>query len=94
MSQQDTSKKPGAGEIIAGALLGGIPKLFGYESVTPLDLVLRKREEERKGDTSAGMDKPAMRKGGKVKKMAKGGSTASRRADGCARKGKTKGRFV
>jgi hypothetical protein len=41
-----------------------------------------------------------MRKGGKVKKkpmatkkMAKGGS-ASRRADGCATKGKTKGRFV
>ena len=32
--------------------------------------------------------------GGKVKKMAKGGSTASKRADGCATKGKTKGRFV
>ena len=32
-------------------------------------------------------------KGGKVKKMAAGGS-ASRRADGCATKGKTKGRFV
>lgn len=38
----------------------------------------------------------AMRKGGKVKakKMAAGGSTASKRADGCATKGKTKGRFV
>ena len=35
-----------------------------------------------------------MRKGGKVKKMAKGGSTASKRAAGCATKGKTKGRFV
>jgi hypothetical protein len=35
-----------------------------------------------------------MRKGGKVKKMAKGGSTASKRADGCATQGKTKGRFV
>ena len=35
-----------------------------------------------------------MRRGGKVKKMAKGGSTASKRADGCATKGKTKGRFV
>lgn len=35
-------------------------------------------------------------KGGKVKKMAKGGSvsSASKRADGCATKGKTKGRFV
>jgi hypothetical protein len=40
-----------------------------------------------------------MAKGGKakakpVKKMAKGSSTASKRADGCATKGKTKGRFV
>jgi len=34
------------------------------------------------------------KKGGKVKKMAKGGSTASKRADGCATKGKTKGKFV
>ena len=37
---------------------------------------------------------PAMKKGGKVKKMAKGGSTASKRADGCATKGKTKGKMV
>ena len=29
-----------------------------------------------------------------VKKMAKGGMTASKRADGCAVKGKTKGRIV
>ena len=33
---------------------------------------------------------------GKVKKMAKGGSvsSASKRADGCATKGKTKGRII
>ena len=41
----------------------------------------------------------AFKKGGKVKKMASGGmtskaSSASRRADGIATKGKTKGRFV
>jgi len=41
-----------------------------------------------------GMQGNMMKKGGKVKKMAKGGSTASKRADGCATKGKTKGRFV
>jgi hypothetical protein len=35
-----------------------------------------------------------MKRGGKVKKMAKGGSTASKRGDGCATKGKTKGKFV
>jgi hypothetical protein len=35
------------------------------------------------------------KKGGKVKAYAKGGSvSASRRADGCAQRGKTKGRFV
>ena len=39
-------------------------------------------------------DMSAMKKGGKVKKMAKGGSTASKRGDGCATKGKTKGKFV
>ena len=36
---------------------------------------------------------PMMRKGGKVKKMAKGGS-ASKRGDGIAKKGHTKGRMV
>ena len=39
---------------------------------------------------------PAMKKGGAVKKMASGGAvgSASKRADGCATKGKTKGRMV
>ena len=52
------------------------------------------------GDVDAMMGRSAqdgmsgMKRGGKVKKMAKGGSTASKRADGCATKGKTKGRFV
>jgi hypothetical protein len=36
--------------------------------------------------------KPAMRKGGKVKKMASGGS-ASQRADGIAQRGKTRGKM-
>jgi hypothetical protein len=50
--------------------------------------------------TSGNMPMPTMaggmKKGGKVKKMAKGGSvsSASKRGDGCATKGKTKGRFV
>jgi hypothetical protein len=34
-----------------------------------------------------------MKKGGKVKKMAAGGS-ASKRADGCAIRGKTRGKMV
>ena len=45
-----------------------------------------------KGDGDAGRRAAdALRK---TKKMAKGGSTASKRADGCATKGKTKGKFV
>ena len=36
----------------------------------------------------------AKHKGQPLTKMAKGGSTASKRADGCATKGKTKGKFV
>jgi hypothetical protein len=46
----------------------------------------------RKNPGGAGSVKKSA-KGGKLK-MAKGGSTASKRADGCATKGKTKGRFV
>jgi len=42
------------------------------------------------------LDTDGMKRGGRVKKMAKGGSvsSASSRADGCCTKGKTKGRFV
>jgi len=41
-------------------------------------------------------DEMGMKRGGKVKKYAKGGSvsSASKRADGCAIKGKTRGRMV
>ena len=51
------------------------------------------RDEELNAGASA------MKRGGKVKKMASGGmtskvSSASRRADGIATKGKTRGRFV
>ena len=48
----------------------------------------------RYGVTDRGENTKEFKKGGKVKKMAKGGSTASKRADGCATQGKTKGRFV
>ena len=43
-----------------------------------------------------GQPQGGMKKGGKVKKMAKGGSvgSASKRADGCAQRGKTRGKMV
>jgi hypothetical protein len=45
--------------------------------------------------TFRGENTKEFKKGGKVKKkMAAGGSTASKRADGCATQGRTKGRFV
>ena len=46
------------------------------------------------GGKVGGTFRTSFKKGGKVKKMAKGGSTASKRGDGIATKGKTKGRFV
>jgi hypothetical protein len=54
---------------------------------------------ERLGGSRVGFTVPDIsnRKGGVIKKMAKGGSvksSASKRADGCATKGKTKGRMV
>jgi hypothetical protein len=59
------------------------------EGDTAADKRRRMEEEETKKKQA-----PGMKHGGAVKKMAKGGSTASKRADGCATKGKTKGRFV
>ena len=51
------------------------------------------RKNEPLGNMS---DVVAAKKGGKVKKYASGGSvsSASKRADGCAQRGKTKGRMV
>jgi hypothetical protein len=65
----------------------------------------KKREQEKAGGAptmggrpgtmgDSGENTQQFKKGGKAKKMAKGGSTASKRGDGCATKGKTKGRFV
>jgi hypothetical protein len=56
-----------------------------------------KNEVDLKGNLPKGYEnaKP-VKKGGMIKKMAKGGSvsSASKRADGCASKGKTKGRII
>jgi hypothetical protein len=53
-------------------------------------------DEVSKPPKGIGSSEPDMKKGGSVKKMAKGGSvsSASKRADGCATKGKTKGRII
>ena len=63
------------------------------EGDTAADKRRRMEEEEKKKQAPGAKQAPSMKHGGAVKKMAKGG-TASKRADGCATKGKTKGRFV
>ena len=53
-----------------------------------------RRKEERAPTTRSTMGSAVgNKKGGKIKCMAKGGS-ASKRADGCAQRGKTRGRIV
>ena len=72
---------------IADSGLGGLAPMIARDA----------RNRRRAGPDGGGpamVKIDGMKKGGKVKKMAKGGSTASKRADGCATKGKTKGRFV
>jgi hypothetical protein len=82
-----------------GIGLGDIARMGGL-GVTGLALAKKKKKKstpDKPGDAKEVMVMEAgegMRKGGKVKKMAKGGSAASKRGDGCATKGKTKGRFV
>ena len=64
----------------AGYALGLIP-----------GMAYRDRERKKEGEAGA----PGMKKGGKTKKMANGGQTGYRKAaDGCATKGKTRGRMV
>jgi hypothetical protein len=60
------------------------------------DETMREVDAERKGRKYAEKDKPSeyrgddeFKRGGRVKKMASGGMTASKRADGIATKGKT-----
>ena len=49
---------------------------------------------QEESDMQKRLEDAGMKKGGKVKKMAKGGATASKRADGIATKGKTRGRII
>jgi len=58
---------------------------------------IARRIAAREGEQDRQREMEGMKRGGPVKKMAKGGvvkSSASGRSDGCAVKGKTKGRMV
>lgn len=81
----------------AYGLISGQGAFSKLRNVSPAFLAIDAMKEKKKGKdgtTTTDTEEVAMRRGGKAKKYAAGGSTASKRADGCATKGKTKGRFV
>jgi hypothetical protein len=84
-----------SGQGLFGNALGGLGDALGPTAgLMPL-LAREQRKKLRAGRVEDAEEASAggMKRGGAVKKMAKGG-TASKRADGCATKGKTKGRMV
>lgn len=83
-------------------VLGSISPLYGiatgkglFGKISPLAQVIHGDKDDKKkrkpGEPPEAGE--GMKKGGKVKKYAKGGSVSSR-GDGIARKGKTRGRIV
>jgi hypothetical protein len=76
---------------------GGMGKAMrqGFGGIAPMMIArsgYKDEEEERRAQEQAAAEQAAaqgMKKGGKVKM-----SSASKRADGCAMRGKTKGRIV
>ena len=92
---------PDIGKMLGTALLGPLGmQLVKSGGISPammaIDAISGKKKERRPGEAPEAGE--GMKRGGKAKakKYAKGGkaSSASKRADGCATKGKTKGRFV
>lgn len=69
----------------------------GLGGVIPSMLAQQRRKKKDGTDMTPAEEaeaaKTGMKKGGSVKKMASGGS-ASKRADGCAVRGKTRGKMV
>lgn len=78
---------------------GGLSDMFGLrreEELMKRMGVSREEARKRLANLEEAEEGSGMRRGGKVKKYAGGGSvsSASKRADGCATKGKTRGKFI
>jgi len=92
--------KSGLGSILAGEGRSIANRNPGINTTTTADMTRKSNAKPFSSVAgSLGMalgKKMGMKKGGAVKKMASGGkvSSASKRGDGCAVKGKTKGRIV
>lgn len=87
---------PLAGMVTGKGLMGELMQK-GFGGLIPMQLArsAAEEEEEKRKRDGVGMPPigaPGMKKGGKVKAKAK--SSASKRGDGIAQRGKTKGRFV
>ena len=83
-------------DILSSGAMGLIPRLLAQRDErqsSALSNLMGENEALRGQMEGAQGAAPGMRKGGKVKKMAAGGS-ASKRADGCAVRGKTRGKMV
>lgn len=93
---------------LGGALTGrgvfgkGLAKLAdsGVGFLVPMSYLAQSQRDKKKkkkaGESGGGMTagaEPTMRKGGKVKKMAKGGKVSCRRGDGICRQGRTRGKM-
>lgn len=80
-----------SGEGLFGKGLSALGDALGPNAgVLPALASSANKRRKRKADGTEEETAPAMRKGGKVKKMAKGGAVT--RGDGIARKGHTKGK--
>ena len=80
----------GAALPLAGAALSDATKNKIFDAVGMQEYMSDDEKEKRKREeemSMQGMKQPGMKKGGKV-------SSASKRADGCAIRGKTRGKIV
>jgi hypothetical protein len=104
MSKFGDILKAGAMGGLAGAAMKagkvGIGDIARMGGLGVAGLALAKKKKQGAAGKSGGAEEvvameagEGMKRGGKVKKMAKGG-TVSSRGDGIARKGKTKGRYI
>ena len=86
----------GAAKLYNEAGVGFKPGLMSPDQIAAAEALTMPNEESRFALSSMRGELGTMKKGGVVKKMKSGGtvSSASKRADGIAMKGKTKGRIV
>jgi hypothetical protein len=87
------SNPEGEAEFVMSNKTGFIP--YNREAATEAQAKQREVMNERRRETKDTVPEERLKKGGAIKKMAKGGkvSSVSKRADGCAQRGKTRGRM-